>query len=70
MKIIEILGGIRLPITNEEMDVLNRFHDTEVIVRSDLSEREIHIANQLVNKSVLQRKIQDGKTSYKKLSTR
>lgn len=70
MKIIELTGHldqkIQLPITNEEFDLLNKFDDGTVVARKDLSEREVHIANQLVNKDVLYRKNQDGSITYKK----
>jgi hypothetical protein len=64
MKIVEIAGGkLQLPITNEEAEVLEKFK-TDPIERRELNEREIYIANQLVNKDVLLRKNQDGKISY------
>ena len=68
MKIVELLNHLRVPITNEEADVLGRFHDTEIIEKSQFNLREQHIANQLVNKDVLLRKNQDGKITYKKKS--
>lgn len=66
MKIVELISNIRLPITNEEADLLGKFHETETVERSKLSERERQIANQLVNKDILLRKNQDGKTTFKK----
>lgn len=67
MKIVEFMGGIQLPITNEESDILTKFQDTEVIIeKSSLTEREQVIANQLVNKGVLIRRNQDGKIHYRK----
>jgi hypothetical protein len=66
MKIIEIAGGkLQLPITNEEAEVLEKFTNTR-LSRSELNEREIYIANQLVNKDVLIRKNTDGKITYSK----
>jgi hypothetical protein len=66
MKIVEIAGGkLQLPITNEEAEVLEKFK-THPIERRELTEREIYIANQLVNKDVLLRRNQDGKISYSK----
>lgn len=66
MKIVEIAGGLlQLPITNEEAEVLEKI-STKPVLRRELSEREIYIANQLVNKDVLLRKNQDGKISYSK----
>lgn len=63
MKIVEFLGGIQLPITNEESDVLDKFGD-QAVDKSQLTEREQVIANQLVNKGVLYRRNQDGKINY------
>jgi len=66
MKIIEIAGGkLQLPITNEEAEVLEKFTNTR-LSRSELNEREVYIANQLVNKDVLIRKNTDGKITYSK----
>ena len=66
MKIVEIADGLlQLPITNEEAEVLEKI-STKPVLRRELSEREIYIANQLVNKDVLLRKNQDGKISYSK----
>lgn len=70
MKIVELTGHlnqtIQLPITNEEYDLLNKFSGDSVVARKDLSEREVQVANQLVNKDVLYRKNQDGSVTYKK----
>lgn len=66
MKIVELLSSIRLPITNEEHDLLGKFIGEDIVEKSKLSEREQMIANQLVNKDVLLRKNQDGKITYKK----
>lgn len=73
MKIVEIEGhnhSIQLPITNEEYDLLLKFSEQHSeLQRQDLNEREIVIANQLVNKDVLYRKNQNGRiTYYKKIS--
>ena len=66
MKIVELLNKINVPITNEEAEVLDMFEDEAVIQRQDLSPREVILANQLVNKDILYRKHESGKTSYKK----
>ena len=67
MKIVEFMGGLQLPITNEESDVLVKFPDTEFIIeKAAFTEREQVIANQLVNKGVLVRRNQDGKITYRK----
>jgi hypothetical protein len=66
MKIVELLNKIRLPITNEEADVLGQFESGKKIAKEDLSPRQSVIVNQLVNKDVLFRKNEDGKIYYKK----
>lgn len=66
MKIVELLNKINVPITNEEAEVLDKFEDDKVVQRQDLSPREVVLANQLVNKDILNRKHENGHTAYKK----
>ena len=66
MKIVELLNNISVPITNEEAEVLGMFEDEQEIHRQDLSPRETILANQLVNKDILYRKHETGRTTYKK----
>lgn len=67
MKIVELINSnLSVAITNEESDVLSKFTETSSIHRRDLDEREIIIANQLVNKDLLIRKNNNGKTTYYK----
>jgi hypothetical protein len=64
MKIIEVTGGLSMPITNEEADLLSKFHEGASVSRKDLNERQIEVANHLVNRDVLYRKNQDGRITY------
>ncbi len=66
MKIVELLNKIRIPITNEEADVLGNFDENKQMAKVDMSERQILVANQLVNKDVLFRKNENGKIYYRK----
>lgn len=66
MKIVEIMGGLQLPITNEEADLLKKFDQSELVTKSNLTEREQLLANNLVNKNVLYRRHQDGRIEYQK----
>jgi hypothetical protein len=66
MKIIELINGIRLPLNNEEADVLGRFAESTVVEGTEFNEREREVANHLVNKEVLLRRNQNGKIIYKK----
>lgn len=67
MKILELINNIRIPITNEESDVLGKFNESELIPKATLDPREQLVANQLVNKDILLRvKNQNGQLAYKK----
>lgn len=67
MKIIEVTQHLSVAITNEEADMLAQFdEDTPVVAKSELNERQQLIANQLVNKDLLQRKNENGRIIYKK----
>lgn len=66
MKIVELINNVSLPITNEEADLLHQFEDEAVIARDKFNERQLLVANQLVNKDVLLRRNQDGQITYQK----
>lgn len=66
MKIVELLNKVRLPITNEESDILGKFSESLKISKNDLSPREVLLANQLVNKDILYRKNDEGRIYYTK----
>jgi hypothetical protein len=66
MKIVELVNKIRIPITNEEADVLGQFEENKQLAKEDMNARQTLIANQLVNKDVLFRKNDNGKIYYRK----
>lgn len=67
MKIVELITGFTVPLTNEEADLLIKFHkDQDSLSRRSLNEREIQLANNMVIKDVLYRKNQDGHITYHK----
>lgn len=66
MKIVELVNKIRIPITNEEADVLGQFDEHKQVAKEGMTARQILIANQLVNKDVLFRKNDNGKIYYRK----
>jgi hypothetical protein len=66
MKIIEVTGGLLLPLTNEEADLMLKFNDRNSVSRKELNERQVEIANHLVVKDVLLRINQDGRINYSK----
>jgi hypothetical protein len=67
MKIVEIAGRPSVAVTNEEAELMLQFDDeTPKVPRAELTDRQVVIANQLVNKSLLRRVKEDGRTIYKK----
>jgi len=67
MKIVEVTKQLQVAITNEEADVLLQFdEDTPVVAKGDLNDRQQMMANQLVNKNLLLRIKENGRTIYKK----
>lgn len=67
MKIIELTDNLNIVLTNEEADLLLSFKKNDSTkFKTDLSERQILIANQLVNKNVLQRKKEEGRIYYQR----
>lgn len=68
MKIVELLSGINQHVSNEEYTVYRSFSNGTTRYKQDLNEREVVIANQLVNKDLLVRINEQGKIFYKKKS--
>jgi hypothetical protein len=67
MKIVELTNNLSIALTNEEANFLLHFNKKDSSkYKSDLSERQILIANQLVNKNVLQRTKQEDRIVYKR----
>jgi hypothetical protein len=67
MKIVEVTKHLNVAITNEEAEVLDRFdEDTPVVAKSEFTDRQQLMANQLVNKDILLRKNENGRIIYKK----
>lgn len=66
MKIVEITNQVSVQITNEEAELLKKFKTPNGFVKSDLTEHDQLIANQLVNKDLLIRRNQDGQIIYKR----
>jgi hypothetical protein len=65
MRIFEIATGWQVPISNEEYSVLKKIHQNTV-KKSELTEREAVLANQLVMKDLLARKNLGGEIHYKR----
>jgi hypothetical protein len=66
VKIVELLNKVQVPLSNEESDVLNIVENRGEMEKPDFSERQLYVANQLVNKDVLLRTNQNGRILYTK----
>ena len=66
MRIVELTSGITLPITNEEVDLLEKFENGVTLNKRELNERELYIANKLVERDVLNRRNDNGRIIYSK----
>lgn len=66
MKIVELLNSVRLPLNNEQADLLGRFTHESKIDKRKLDLREQEIANQLTQQDVLLRRNEDGQIYYYK----
>ena len=65
MKFLEILGGLMVPVSNDELLLSERVrgHDGP-LPRRELNERVQELARQLVFRGVLDRAYIDGRTYY------
>lgn len=68
MRIVELVNKVRVPITNEEADVLALFAEQTEVHKMDLGPRQQLLANYLVNKDILYRINENGRIIYKKKS--
>ena len=68
MKIIELTKPkLSVYVNNEEADLLNLFDDENPKwLKRDFNDRQLLVANQLVNKNLLKRLKEDGRIVYKR----
>lgn len=55
MRFREIRGGIQVPVSNEEQELLERIEKSSGTLRKDLNERERELARLMVSRGVLNR---------------
>lgn len=65
MRAVEITSGVRVFVTGEENQVLEKVSSAGSIAKSELTERECYLANSLVQKSIITRKKINGKLYYR-----
>jgi hypothetical protein len=65
MRYFEIAGGFRMPINEEEQEVLTLIQESELEIEdSNLDERQQELARQMVSRGLLNRLHKDGKIYY------
>ena len=64
MKIIDVLGGIRIPLSEEESKLVSKVRETGKVLKKSLNERERELARRLVNRGVFLRKVEEKLTMY------
>lgn len=66
MRFREIRGGIQIPVSGEEQDLIDLIEsqEGEFIKRKDLDERQREVARKMVSRGVLERTQRDGSLYY------
>lgn len=65
MRYFEIAGGFRMPVNEEEQEVLTLIQESEhSIDDSNLDERQQEVARKMVSRGLLNRLQKDGKIYY------
>jgi hypothetical protein len=62
MKMTEIIGGLRIPLSNEEDNLVNKVKSNKLLEFSKLNEREKELLIGLVRKNVIN--MEDGKVTF------
>lgn len=66
MRFREIRGGIQIPVSSEEQDLIDLIESQEgnFIKRKELDERQREVARKMVSRGVLERTQRDGSLYY------
>lgn len=66
MRFREIRGGIQIPVSGEEQDLIDLIESQEgnFIKRKELDERQREVARKMVSRGVLERTQRDGSLYY------
>lgn len=64
MRMLDLPQGFQIVISNEQSELLDKFEESHIILKRKLTEREQVLANELVNKGVLTRCVQEHKLAY------
>lgn len=66
MRFHEIRGGLRIPVSNEEQELIDLIEsqDGKIVRRKELDERQRELARKMVSRGVLERTQLDGSLYY------
>lgn len=64
MKIIELLQRPSVPVTNEELELLDKLRASQTLTKKDLDQRELYLMDQLIHKDLAVRKIKNESIEY------
>jgi len=67
MKLVETPGGVNVFLSNREFKMWEGLSNEQC--KADLSEREQHVAQELVRKGVVKRSIREKKTYYSRIKS-
>jgi hypothetical protein len=65
MKIIEVIGGMRIPVYNFENALFEKIKEKNGLGKSQLSEREQEIARNMLSRGILKRAKRGDQIVYK-----
>ena len=60
MKIIELLQRPSVPVTNEELELLDKLRESQTLTKKD----ELYLMDQLIHKDLVIRKIKNESIEY------
>lgn len=64
MRYFEITGGMRLPVSEEERDILSMVSGGKTVDHDELTERDKEVARLMVSRGLLNRRTTDDKVKY------
>ena len=65
MRFVEFKNGLITYVSGEEFDMLKMFAENKAVNKKDLSERELAVVNNLVNKEIIIRRKQNESITYR-----
>ena len=65
MRFVEFKNGLITYVNGEEFDMLKMFAENKAVNKKDLSERELAVVNNLVNKEIIIRRKKNESITYR-----